>query len=252
MTQNLAILQARMTSTRLPGKVMQEINGKPMISWQISRILKSNVDGLVLVTSTEESDNTLSEYVESLGIPVYRGSIENVFSRFWAVVEKFKPDNFLRFTGDCPLVMPHLINEMLIDFEQFPCDYMSNTNPPTFPDGLDIEIATFAALERLSQLELTNHEREHVTIGLYQRPGAFTLRNFISPNDYSNMRWTVDYPEDLEFVRRVYEQFIGKEIDFVFEDVVQLIKLKSIQDNVLTNEFRNVTIDSNAQRGSSV
>jgi spore coat polysaccharide biosynthesis protein SpsF len=233
-----------MSSTRLPGKAMLQINGEPMISWQISRILKSNVDGLVLVTSTEESDNTLTEYVNSLGVPVYRGSIENVFSRFWNVLETYKPERFLRLTGDCPLVMPNLINEMLTDFEKFACDYMSNTNPPTFPDGLDIEIASFATLEKLSKLELTADEKEHVTIGIYNRPTEFNLRNFSAPYDNSNMRWTVDYPEDLEFVRRVYNQFIGSENDFAFEDVVQLIKSNIIQDNVLTNQLRNITLKS--------
>jgi spore coat polysaccharide biosynthesis protein SpsF len=235
-----------MSSTRLPGKVMLEVNGRPMISWQISRILQSDVDGLVLVTSTEESDDTLTDFVISLGVPVYRGSIENVFSRFWNVLETYKPERFLRLTGDCPLVMPNLINEMLTDFEKFPCDYMSNTNPPTFPDGLDIEIASFATLERLSKFELTADEKEHVTLGVYKRPAEFMLRNFTAPYDYSNMRWTVDYPEDLAFVRRVYSQFIGSENNFAFEDVVQLIKSNSIQDNVLTNQLRNITLKSNS------
>ena len=234
-----------MSSTRLPGKVMMEINGRPMISWQISRILKSDVDGLVLVTSTDESDNTLTDFVNSLGVPVYRGSIENVFSRFWNVLETYKPERFLRLTGDCPLVMPNLINEMLTNFEKFPCDYMSNTNPPSFSDGLDIEIATFATLEKLSKIELTAVEKEHVTIGLYNRPAEFKIRNFTAPYNYSNMRWTVDYPEDLEFVRRVYNQFIGSENDFAFKDVVQLIKSNTIQDNVLTNKLRNININSN-------
>jgi spore coat polysaccharide biosynthesis protein SpsF len=135
---------------------------------------------------------------------------------------------------------------MLTDFEKFPCDYMSNTNPPTFPDGLDIEIASFATLERLSKFELTADEKEHVTLGVYKRPAEFILRNFTAPYDYSNMRWTVDYPEDLEFVRRVYSQFIGSENNFAFEDVVQLIKSNIIQDNVLTNQLRNITLKSNS------
>ncbi len=228
---------------------MLEVNGRPMISWQISRILQSDVDGLVLVTSTEESDDTLTDFVISLGVPVYRGSIENVFSRFWNVLETYQPERFLRLTGDCPLVMPNLINEMITDFEKFPCDYMSNTNPPTFPDGLDIEIASFATLERLSKFELTADEKEHVTLGVYKRPAEFMLRNFTAPYDYSNMRWTVDYPEDLAFVRRVYSQFIGSENNFAFEDVVQLIKSKIIQDNVLTNQFRNITLNPNRPEG---
>ncbi len=246
---NLAILQARMSSTRLPGKVMKEINGRPMIFWQISRILKSNVDGLILATSSEKSDDPLCEYVESIGIKIQRGSMDDVFSRFFNIVEKYQPKKILRLTGDCPLVMPQLINRIIDEFDRVHCDFMSNTNPPTFPDGLDIEIATSEALRRLSQFNLTSIEKEHVTLGFYERPDQFLFNNFLSTPDYSQQRWTVDYPEDLEFVRSVFAHFSGKETDFTFEDVNEVVKSKQIKDNVLGQNYRNISLSINELKG---
>jgi len=224
---------------------MQEINGKPMIFWQISRILMSNVDNLILATSSEESDDPLCEYAESVGITVYRGSIDDVFSRFYEIIEKYQPKKFLRLTGDCPLVMPDLINKILLEFDRSQCDYMSNTNPPSFPDGLDIEIANAEALRRLSKLNLTPTEKEHVTLGFYQRPDYFSIKNFSSPVDYSQLRWTVDYSEDLEFVRRVYAYFLGRETDFTFGEVYELVETQKIKDNILGKELRNIGLLTN-------
>ena len=126
---------------------------------------------------------------------------------------------------------------------------LSNTNPPTFPDGLDIEIANPEGLRRLSRLKLTSAEKEHVTLGFYQRPNDFTIKNFSSPVDYSRLRWTVDYLEDLEFVRSVYAHFSGAEIDFTFEDVIELVETKKIKDNLLGEEFRNIGLFTSDPKG---
>lgn len=231
-----------MSSTRLPGKVLKEINGQPMISWQIARILKSKVDGIILATSLESSDDILAETVQALGVPVVRGSIDDVLSRFIKAIEIYEPTNILRLTADCPLVMPEIINEMLDEFERYPCDYMSNTNPPTFPDGLDVEIVSAKTMCRLADFDLNNQEREHVTLGIYRRQNEFLSRNYISDKDFSGFRWTVDYSEDLDFVREVYSSFEGNEDQFSFEDVLRLVTSGSIADNVLQSNLRNITL----------
>ncbi len=249
MKNTIAILQARMDSTRLPGKVLREINGKPMIYWQISRIMKSNIDGLVVVTTREESDDKLFGYLQSIGISAFRGSSDDVLSRYQAAVEIYKPENFLRLTADCPLVMPSLINEMLIDFNENPCDLLSNTNPPTFPDGLDIEVVRSGALKKLMEYETDADEKEHVTFGMYTRPEHFQIRNFFARRDYSEMRWTVDYKEDFDFVSRVFEYFKGRELEIGFEELYELVKTDKIHNNLRTHAYRNIALRNRPAEG---
>lgn len=246
--KSLVILQARMSSTRLPGKTMELVNGIPMIGWQIQRIQKSKVQKLVVATSEQDSDNKLAEYVSSLGVSVYRGSKDDVFSRFIGVLSEYDSQVIVRLTGDCPLVMPSLINEMLDYFEKSKIDYLSNTNPPTFPDGLDIEIFTREALLKLKELELTAEEKEHVTLGIYTRPKKYLIQNYRSQLDMSKLRWTVDYPEDLDFVREIYSQFPNQELKFDVEDVLKLVESKMIRENPISGEFRNVSLETNFQR----
>lgn len=223
--KTLAVLQARMSSTRLPGKVMMEINGLPMIHWQIQRILEaSSVDKLIVVTSTDPSDDCLAEFLEGHSITVHRGSLDNVFSRFIEVATQYHHDAIIRLTGDCPLVMQELLDKMVMEFYQSDSDYLSNTLDPTFPDGLDIEIIKHGTLERLAAFALEPKELEHVTYGVYKRPEIFKLTNFLNEIDQSALRWTVDYQEDLDFVRAIFGQFSGREKDFSFSDVCQFLQ----------------------------
>jgi spore coat polysaccharide biosynthesis protein SpsF len=213
-----------MSSSRFPGKVMQEINGEPMIFRQIERIKRATkIDGIVVATSTHESDNRLANFLTSKDIEVFRGSLDDVLSRYLEISEKLDPGVLVRLTGDCPLVMPDLIDKMVVQFHKSGVDYLSNTLKPTFPDGLDIEILKSTALKRLAGLDLTIEEREHVTIGMIRRPLDFKLENFSSGEDRSNERWTVDYPEDLEFVRSVYRAFVENELTFNMKDVLQFL-----------------------------
>lgn len=238
----LAILQARMSSTRLPGKVLKLINGKPMIYWQISRIFRSTkISKLVVATSTDITDDELVNYLKFLNVPFTRGSMENVKDRFDEVLKNFTTDIFVRLTADCPLVMPKLIDQMISYFEaNSGLDYLSNTIVPSFPDGLDVEIVKTSAFLSLNRTRLSQIEQEHVTYGLYARQGKFKVMNFNYSKDLSDMRWTVDYEQDLAFVRKVYDIFKGKEFDFTMEEVLDLVslnpKLKSGIDPSRRNE----------------
>lgn len=243
----LGILQARMTSSRLPGKVMSLVNGTPMIGIQISRIRQSRgLDNLLVATTVNKEDDVLVEYLNSISVDVYRGSITDVYSRFREITEKFQPRSFLRMTADCPLVMPELIDEMIQDFLNIPTDYLSNTLVPMYPDGLDLEIVDSGAFKKLKQLELSIEEREHVTIGIYSRPELFRLRNFVYLRDLSELRWTVDYPEDLEFVRNVFSGFPGREHLFGLEELLNYLD-KSRLKNSIPGTMRNIALkkDSN-------
>lgn len=223
--KNLVVLQARMSSSRLPGKVLKIVNGKPIIYWHISRILKSkSVDSIIVATSTDSSDDVLVDFLSSIGVQYYRGSLNNVFSRYLEIAKQELPEFIVRLTADCPLFMPELLDEMLGDFSNLDCDYYSNIDPPSFPDGLDIEIFKPKSLITLSNFELTNQELEHVTIGIRNRKDIFSQLNFPNKEDMSMKRWTIDTQEDLDFIGAIYSELVGKETEFSFQDVLEVEK----------------------------
>ncbi len=240
-----AILQARMSSTRLPGKVMSLINGKPMIEWQIERILRAeSVSHVVVATSIDSSDDELASHLESLGINVSRGSLDDVYSRFETVLAGENGNAFIRLTGDCPMVMPVIIDDMVSCFQDKKFEYLSNTLVPTFPDGLDVEIVSNLAFKRLGTFILSPEEREHVTLGLYNRPQKFLLGNFKYKTDLSAERWTVDYPEDLTFVKAVFHEFRGAEASFTMDDLLRFVENNHASRNKLTGELRNEALQN--------
>lgn len=225
--QNLVVLQARMSSRRLPGKVLMKINGTPMIYWQIQRIMKSSkVSKIVVATSSDSTDDLLVKFLEEKSIIVHRGSLDNVLSRYVEVATHFPHDALIRLTGDCPLVMPELIDQMIDKFHVEKVDYLSNTLMPTFPDGLDIEIIKPGVLQELATLKLDAKELEHVTYGVYSRPERFKLSNFSNKMDLSHNRWTVDYKEDFEFVTAIFEEFSGRESSFTYQDVCRFLETR--------------------------
>ena len=222
--QAVAILQARTSSSRLPNKVLEEINGVPMILRQIDRIARAKrISKLIVATSDNSSDDVLVAILEEHGVEYFRGSLENVFARFLAVIDSEDGDYFVRLTGDCPLVMPEIIDDLLESFNPEFYDYMSNTIEPSFPDGLDVEVFTRSAFLGLQNLSLTQEENEHVTLAFHRSKENFKLLNFSSNIDRSNMRWTVDYPEDLAFVRSIYGHFKGQESIFDYEQVLEFL-----------------------------
>jgi spore coat polysaccharide biosynthesis protein SpsF len=225
MKNTIAVLQARTSSTRLPGKVLMEVNGRPMIYWQAKRILNAkSIAKLIIATSNDPSDDELAKYLQGEGFLVYRGSLDNVFSRFLEVSVMYQHDALIRLTADCPLVMSALIDTMVNKFYELDVDYLSNTLEPTYPDGLDIEIMKPSALGKLCKFDLSLAEKEHVTLGIYSRPTVFKIENFRGEEDMSQNRWTVDYSDDLIFVRQIFNEFQGKEPFFTLEDMMVLME----------------------------
>lgn len=231
-----------MGSSRLPGKVLKPINGKPMIEWQILRILESEVDNIILATSDNASDDELANAVLKLGIDVFRGSLDDVCSRFVGILMKSKPEYFIRLTGDCPVVMPDLIDSMMSEFEFQELDYLSNINPPTYPDGLDVEIISTKAFLDYSRTGLMADDLEHVTLGMRQRPSQLKMGNFKNAHDFSKLRWTVDYEEDLNFIREIYKFFVTNELGFRMDDILQAIESGQIQENLIPASYRNISL----------
>ena len=222
---NLVVLQARMSSTRLPGKVMSKINGHPMLYWEIGRISKAKlVNKIVVAISDDSSDDILAEYLESIHQEYIRGSLDNVLGRYVKAEENYNPTAIIRLTADCPLVMPELIDQYLEIFYKGDFDYLSNTLELSYPDGLDVEIIKPGILKKLLEFNLSEEEKEHVTLGIYSRKDKFRTHNVSNKTNISDFRWTVDTYNDLAFVKSIYKQFESEEMNFTFEDVLKYFK----------------------------
>jgi glutamate-1-semialdehyde 2,1-aminomutase len=217
----VAIVQARMGSTRLPNKVMKDVAGIPMIGVLLFRLQKSKkIDQIILATSADEKNFDMVDYVQRLGYKVYLGKEDDVLDRFYKAASLYNADIIVRITGDCPLVDPDIVDSMVDTFSRNTCDYMSNANPPTFPDGLDVEVFTYRSLKIAWEKAEEKFEREHVTPFIREN-NCFSTFNFSNDMDLSNSRWTVDEYEDLEVVRSIFENFFPRK-DFNWKEVVSL------------------------------
>lgn len=217
----VAIVQARMGSTRLPDKVMKRIGGIPMIELLLKRLSRAQeIDEIILATSTDDKNRPLSAHVKSLGYRVHEGSENDVLERYLGAAKLAKADIVVRITGDCPLVDPSLVDEVIRGFEESKADYFSNIQPPTYPDGLDIEAFTFRALEKAAREALKSFDREHVTPYLRENP-LFTRASLKNEADYSNLRWTVDEASDFEVVEKIFSHF-SPNIHFTWQQVLEL------------------------------
>ena len=209
MTRAVAIVQARMGSTRAPNKVLADIAGEPMLAHVLKRTARAHVDAIVVATTDKPEDAVLARWVTESGLAsVYRGSEHDVLDRFWRAATQSQADVIVRVTADDPLKDPQIIDHALSLLEQDESlDYASNTMRPTFPEGLDIEVFRFAALDRANAQAKLASEREHVTPYIWKHPELFRVRNFEHAEDLSSWRWTVDKPADLEFMRKVFSAF---------------------------------------------
>ena len=203
----VAIVQARLGSKRLPNKVIKLINGLPMIEVLLTRLSQSKlVTKIVVATSTDSEDKKLKKLVNNLGYDCEQGSKDDVLNRYIYVAEKYKANIIVRITGDCPLVDPMLVDQVIDKFKNDSVDYCSNTNPPTYPDGLDVEVFTFEALKKSSFMTTKSSDLEHVTPYL-KKSKNFKTSCLINCDDISEMRWTVDESIDLEVVNTIFNNF---------------------------------------------
>jgi glutamate-1-semialdehyde 2,1-aminomutase len=221
----VAIVQARMGSTRLPGKVMRKIGGVAMIELLLARLAKSTLlDQIVLATSTDDQNAFLVNHVQQLGYTCVCGSEDDVLRRYIVAAQEVQADVIVRITGDCPLIDPVLVDSAICQFKQTNVDYLSNSLPPTFPDGLDIEIFSLEALKKADAGSQDPFDREHVTPFLH-RSGLFKIASISCFKDLSELRWTVDEPEDFKIVERVFDHF-SPNIHFSWEQILDLWQRK--------------------------
>jgi spore coat polysaccharide biosynthesis protein SpsF (cytidylyltransferase family) len=222
-----AILQARMGSTRLPGKMtLPIIDGKGALELMVERVSQSKtLDRVIVATTVLPEDDTLAEVCKHIGVPTFRGDPADVLDRYYQCARTHARDDILvRLTGDCPLHDPSVIDRVVTYFLSARYDYAANTHPPTFPDGLDTEVFTYAALERAWSKATLLSEREHVTYYIYTHPNEFQIGNFASPVDLSAHRWTLDEPADLLFIRRMYTELQSLGHTFGLNDVLELLR----------------------------
>ena len=241
----LAIVQARMGSTRLPDKVMRKVDGVTLIELLLTRLSESKaIDQIVVATSIDSRNNPLVKHVNGLGYETFQGSEQDVLDRFYFAAKQFAGDTIVRITGDCPLTDPLLVDEAIEKFTTSGVEYLCNTSPPTYPDGLDIEVFTFSALERAHQETKVPSDREHVTPYIRESGHFSTLTNS-SDQNYSHLRWTVDEVLDLEVVDFIVQHFAPNRL-FSWKDVL------GMYENFPVELSKNSTIARNegAQMGT--
>lgn len=262
----VAIIQARMSSSRLPGKVLCNIAGKPMLAQVVQRTQRAkSVHQVVVATTTDESDDPIAEYCHTHQIPCYRGSMHDVLDRYYQAATIYQAQVIVRITADCPLIDPQVIDETVFGFLGYkgggksrlanstypetdpPYDFAANRLPPpwgrTYPIGLDTEVCSMPALEIAWKEALEKHQREHVMPFFYENPDRFRILHLDYSSDYGSLRWTVDTPEDLEMIRRIFNFFSPAEPGSwleVLDIFLQHPELAQINQQIKPKDYRQV------------
>jgi spore coat polysaccharide biosynthesis protein SpsF len=213
------ISQARMTSTRLPGKVLREVLGKPLLAFQIERLRQATVvDEIIIATTKNAADDPIVDLCEKLGVSYYRGSEDDVLARFYYAASQANADVVIRVTSDCPLIDPAIIEHIVKTYADNSFDYVSNTLVRTYPRGMDVEIFNYQALAQAFNEAELQPEREHVTPFIYNRPGRYKLGTVQDRQDNSSYRWTVDTVEDFNLIKEILEYVYPQNRYFTMQD----------------------------------
>ena len=228
----VSIIQARMSSSRLPGKVMLDIAGQPMLVHVVERTRRAKtIDTVVVATTIDASDDSIEALCAKRGYPCYRGSLFDVLDRYYQAARAYQADVIVRITADCPLIDPAVIDKTVNAFLgsqiAIPYDFAANRLPPpwgrTYPVGLDVEVCTFSSLALAWSEAQLPHQREHVMPFFYDQPQRFRILHVNHPVDYGSLRWTVDTPQDLELVRQIFLRMAGHQ-DFSWLDIIELFE----------------------------
>ena len=222
----VAILQARMSSSRLPGKVLVPIVGKPMLALQIERLKRAlTLNKIVVATSDGSDDDPIADLCLQLKVDCFRGSLDDVLDRYYNAAKTYQADIVVRLTADCPLSDASVIDDAVKLFEKGSYDFVSNTIVRTWPQGLDVEVLKFSILENIWRISELPSEREHVTLRITAHPNHYKMGSLINPHDdTSNHRWTVDEEADLKLVRIIYASLYPSNPKFKSEDVLKLFE----------------------------
>lgn len=220
----VAIIQARMGSTRLPGKVMKDLGGATVLARVVNRTRRAKLlDQVVVATSTAPGDDVIVEECRRLGVPWFRGDEQDVLDRYYQCARQFEADAVVRITSDCPLIDPELIDATVQRFLEEKPDYATNGLPVSFPRGLDVEVLSAEALGRAWREAQQPYERVHVTPYFYEKQGRFRVASISAARDFGDQRWTLDTAEDFELIRAIYHQF-GNHDEMRWQDVLKLLE----------------------------
>lgn len=228
--KTIAIIQARMNSTRLPEKILKPLCGKSILGHVITRVRACpELDDVVIATTTAPVDQAVVEEARRYGAQIFRGSEEDVLSRYFFAAQENSADVIARVTSDCPLYDPQLLTRMLAKFSAdnspvVTCDYLSNVTSRSFPRGLDTEIFSFAALERAHREATAPHQREHVTPYIHQNTDRFRLQDFANDRNLSRHRWTLDTPEDWLLISAVYQALYREDEIFSTAEILDFLE----------------------------
>lgn len=252
----VAVIQARVGSKRLPKKALKKIAGKTLIEWIKYRLsFCRQIDQVVLSTADTKENDPLAKLAEKIGLEYYRGSENDLVSRIYETAKKFKADAIVRITGDCPLVDPGLVDEMVKIYKKKSpkIDYVANVLPPTFPDGSDIEIISTKTIERLDREVKNPLYREWITTTIMENPKKFKIHNLKNNKNLSFLRLTVDYPEDFRLAKNIFARLHKKNEVFGLKDILNLFKKepslikinekwvdKGVLNNIRSTEFHNL------------
>jgi spore coat polysaccharide biosynthesis protein SpsF len=220
----VAIIQARMGSSRLPQKVLKDLGGATVLDRVLNRLGRSRmIQESLVATTIESADNVIVEHCERTGRKVFRGSELDVLDRYYQAAKHTGADVVVRITSDCPVIDPEVTDTTIRAFLDRRADYASNVRVRTYPRGLDTEVMTVQALERAWRESTKPYQRAHVTSYIYENPGEFKLHGIENDADCSQHRWTVDTPEDLQLLRAIYARFGGRD-DFGWREVLKLVQ----------------------------
>ena len=237
-----------MDSSRLPGKVLKDICGYPMLYWVVTRASEAKmIDETIVATTLDNSDDPIVEWCLDHNVNCFRGDVFDVLDRYYQTAKKYQADVVVRLTADCPLIDPVLMDEVITVFFEKGVDFAANRLPPpytrTYPIGLDIEVAAFPALEQAWHQAKLPFEREHVMPYLYSVKDRFSTLILDAEKNYSDRRWTVDTPEDLEFIRALFNK-LNCCINFSWREVLITLKenpeLEEINADIAHRSFRDV------------
>jgi len=236
----VAMIQARMGSTRLPGKVAMPLGNSTVLEQVVKRVSRAKtVNEVILVTTLSFDDLALVRVCADRNIRVFCGSENDVLDRYYQAAKLVNPDHIIRITADCPLMDPSIIDLIVNRHLKSDVDYTSNVLKETYPDGLDVEVFKFHALEKAWKESKKISDREHVTLYIRNNPDLFQLNSVENKNDMSSLRWTLDEPQDYDFLQKVYQAFDGNET-FGMDDVMTLLQKKpyllEINQDIIRNE----------------
>lgn len=222
-----AIIQARMGSTRLPGKVLKKVKGKTLLEYQIERVKRAQtINEIIIATTLNKEDDQIVELCEQLSIQYYRGFEEDVLSRYYEAAMKFNVDVIVRLTSDCPVIDPEVIDQVVSHYvkNQNMYDYVSNTLVRTYPRGMDTEVFSNRVLLRIYKEAKKSNEREHVTSYIYHHPEQFSIGNVVFERDESQYRLTVDTSEDFALIENILQVLYSQKHHFDLKEIINVLQ----------------------------